>query len=62
MTRMARYQCRACGFDDRAPWDGELICPRCGNRTEVRAAVGVEALTDAELAAIESPLGKESAQ
>ncbi len=48
---MARYQCRACGFDGHAAWAGELVCPRCGSRTEVRAAIGVEEMTEAELAA-----------
>ena len=49
---MARYQCRACGFDSQAPWAGELTCPRCGSRTAVRAAMRAEELTDAEIAAI----------
>ena len=49
---MARYQCRACGFDGHAAWAGALACPRCGSRTEVRAAIGVEEMTEAELAAI----------
>jgi uncharacterized Zn finger protein (UPF0148 family) len=49
---MARYQCRACGFDGQGAWHGELVCPRCGSRTAVRAAVATEERTDAELAAI----------
>jgi len=49
---MARYQCRACGFDDHAAWDGNLVCPRCGNRSDVRAAIGREEFTEAEVAAI----------
>jgi len=49
---MARYQCRACGLDDHAPWDGNLVCPRCGSRTEVRAAIAVEEFTEEEVAAI----------
>ena len=36
----SRYRCRACGFDGHATWGGKLVCPRCGNKTEVRAAVG----------------------
>jgi uncharacterized Zn finger protein (UPF0148 family) len=53
---MARYQCRACGFDGHAAWDGDLMCPRCGNRTAVRAAVAAEEMTDAELGAIEATI------
>jgi uncharacterized Zn finger protein (UPF0148 family) len=49
---MARYQCRACGFDGQGAWHGALVCPRCGSRTTVRAAVATEERTDAELAAI----------
>jgi predicted RNA-binding Zn-ribbon protein involved in translation (DUF1610 family) len=49
---MARYQCRACGFDGQAAWTGDLVCPRCGSHTAVRAAVATEERTDAELAAI----------
>jgi uncharacterized Zn finger protein (UPF0148 family) len=49
---MARYQCRACGFDNHAAWNGNLVCPRCGNRSEVRAAIGTEEFTEAEIAAI----------
>jgi uncharacterized Zn finger protein (UPF0148 family) len=49
---MARYQCRACGFDGQAAWNGDLVCPRCGSRTAVRAAVATEERPDAELAAI----------
>ena len=48
---MARYQCRACGFDGHAAWVVELVCPTCGSRTEVRAAIGVEEMTEAELTA-----------
>ena len=32
--------------------DGDLVCPRCGSRAAVRAAVATEERTDAELAAI----------
>jgi len=49
---MARYQCRGCGFDGQGAWHGALVCPRCGSRTAVRAAVATEERTDAELAAI----------
>jgi len=49
---MARFQCRACGLDEHAPWNGELVCPRCGNRTDVRAATGVEEFTEEEIAAV----------
>lgn len=49
---MARYQCRACSFDDQGAWNGELVCPRCGSRTAVRAAIAVAEMTDAEVAAI----------
>ena len=48
---MAGYQCQACGFDNQAEWRGDLVCPRCGNSTEVRAAMAIEELTDAEIAA-----------
>jgi len=51
---MARYQCRACGFDGQGAWQGELVCPRCGSRTAVRVALAVEEMTDADLAAIEA--------
>ena len=49
---MARYQCRACGFDGQGAWQGELVCPRCGSRMAVRVALAVEEMTDADLAAI----------
>jgi hypothetical protein len=49
---MARYQCRACGFDDQGAWHGELVCPRCGSPTAVRVALAVAEMTDAALAAI----------
>jgi uncharacterized Zn finger protein (UPF0148 family) len=49
---MARFQCRACGFDGHAAWTGELVCPRCSTHTAVRAAGATEERTDAELAAI----------
>ena len=49
---MARYQCRACGFDGHAAWNGDLVCPRCGSHTALRAAVATEERTDVELAAI----------
>jgi hypothetical protein len=48
---MARYQYRACGFDGRGAWHCELVCPRCGSRTAVRAAIAAEGITDAEVAA-----------
>lgn len=53
---MARYQCRACGFDGHAEWAGELMCPCCGNRTKVRVAITTEEMTDAELAAIKAAI------
>jgi predicted Zn-ribbon and HTH transcriptional regulator len=49
---MARYQCRACGFDDHAPWDGNLECPRCRSSTEVRVAMATEEFTEEEVAAV----------
>ncbi len=49
---MARYQCRACDFDGYATWNGKLVCPRCNNCTEVRAAIPVEEMTEVEVAAI----------
>jgi len=49
---MARYQCRACGFDGEGAWHGELVCPRCGSRPAVRVALAVEEMTEADLAAI----------
>jgi len=53
---MARYQCRACEFDGHAEWVGELVCPRCGSRIEVRAATRVEEMTEADLAALEAAI------
>jgi uncharacterized Zn finger protein (UPF0148 family) len=38
---MARYQCRACGFDEEIAWDGRLVCPKCGS-TNGRVATAVE--------------------
>ena len=49
---MARYQCRACGFDGQDAWNGALVCPRCGSRTAVRVAMAIAEMTDAEVAAI----------
>ena len=49
---MARFQCRACGFDGEAPWDGRLVCPRCGSDADVRAAYAVEEMTEEDVAAI----------
>jgi len=51
---MARYQCRACGFEGEGAWHGELVCPRCGSRTAVRVALAVEEMTEADLTAIEA--------
>jgi len=51
---MARYQCRACGFDGQGAWHGDLVCPRCGSRTAVRVALAVEEMTEADLAEIEA--------
>jgi hypothetical protein len=51
---MARHQCRGCNFDDRAPWNGVLVCPGCGSITAVRAAIGIEETSEAERAAIEA--------
>jgi predicted RNA-binding Zn-ribbon protein involved in translation (DUF1610 family) len=51
-ARIARYQCRACGFDDHAPWNRVLLCPNCGSTAEVRAAIASTERTDAEIAAI----------
>lgn len=45
---MARFQCAACSFDGHATWAGELVCPRCGSTTGVRAAIGMEEMTDRE--------------
>lgn len=45
---MARFQCAKCLFDDHATWAGELVCPRCGSTTGVRAAVQIEEMTDSE--------------
>jgi len=51
---MARYQCRACGFDGQGTWRGALVCPRCGRRTAVRMALAVEEMTETDLAVIEA--------
>ena len=51
---MARYQCRACGLDDHAPWHGALVCPRCGSKTHVRVAIAVEEMTAQEVHAMET--------
>ncbi len=51
---MARYQCRACGFDGHTEWAAELVCPRCGSRTEVRAAIATREMADADMAALEA--------
>ena len=60
---MARFQCRACGLDDHAPWHGALVCPRCGTKTQVRVALAVEEMTPEELQALETasegPSGRE---
>jgi hypothetical protein len=53
---MARYECQACGFDGHAAWASELVCPRCGSRTGVRAAIRVEEMTEADLAALEAAI------
>lgn len=49
---MARFQCSACSFNDHATWAGELVCPRCGSTTGVRAAIGMEEMTDREAEAL----------
>ncbi|MCF1505994.1 hypothetical protein L0F51_19725 [Afifella sp. H1R] len=51
---MARFQCHECGFDGHAEWHGELVCPRCGCDHGVRAAIGIEEMTEAEADAIEA--------
>jgi hypothetical protein len=53
---MARYQCRDCSFDGHAVWTGDLLCPLCGSRTGERAAIQVEEMTGADLAAIEAAI------
>lgn len=47
---MACYNCRTCGFDSQAAWNGRLKCPRCGNTTNVGVA-----MTGSELAAADLP-------
>jgi hypothetical protein len=56
--------CRACGFDGHAVWTGGLVCPCCGSRTAVRAAMATEERTDAELVAIATavPVGEDLAE
>lgn len=49
---MARFQCVKCLFDGQSTWAGELVCPRCGSRTGVRAAIGMEEMTDREAEAL----------
>ena len=56
---MARYQCRACGFDGHAEWVGELVCPRCGSRTAVRAAIAIGEMTDVDLTVIEAAIPRD---
>ncbi len=56
---MARYQCRACGFDGHAAWTGELACPRCGSRIAVRAAIATREMTDADVAAFAAAVPRE---
>ena len=51
---MARFQCRACGFEGHGIWTGELICPACGGREKVRAAVATSEITEKEIAEIEA--------
>jgi predicted RNA-binding Zn-ribbon protein involved in translation (DUF1610 family) len=53
---MARYQCRDCGFDGHAVRTGDLLCPHCGSRTGVRAAIRVEEMTEEDLAAIKAAI------
>lgn len=43
---MARFQCAMCSYDGHAIWQGELVCPKCGGTTGVRAAIGMEEVTD----------------
>ena len=38
-TGMARYHCRACGFNGQGAWRGELSCPVCGDGTAVGVAL-----------------------
>ncbi len=45
---MARFQCVKCLFDGQSTWAGELVCPRCGSTTGVRAAIGMKEMTDRE--------------
>ncbi|MGH7077815.1 MAG: hypothetical protein ACREFU_06910 [Acetobacteraceae bacterium] len=61
---MARYQCRACGFEGQDAWNGDLVCPRCGDRTAVRVAMAVAEMTEAEVAAIAAavPGGEDRAE
>ena len=52
--RVARFQCRACGFDGSAAWQGELTRPRCGDATQVRVAMAIEETSETDLALIEA--------
>ncbi|THK34055.1 hypothetical protein EHS39_32510 [Ensifer sp. MPMI2T] len=51
---MARFQCAICSYDGHAAWAGELVCPRCGSTIGVRAAVGIEEMTEREADAFEA--------
>ena len=51
---MVGYECRACGFDGHAPWDGRLSCPECGSATAVGAAIAIEEMTGDEAMMIRS--------
>ena len=49
---MARYQCRACGFDGLAPWSGKPVCPGCGDRAKVRVVLPAQDRAEVDLSAV----------
>ena len=46
---MARYNCRSCGFEGEAKWDGRLGCPRCNDTMKVGVAIAGWELAEVKL-------------
>lgn len=53
---MARFQCRACGFDSSVVWKGKLTCPCCGGTAQVWVTVAVEEMEEADLILLETTM------